>query len=46
MSKWTKWILVGALVAAPTLGWAVSRYHHAHAACPKGDCPNRHAMMK
>jgi hypothetical protein len=42
MSKWTKWILVGVLVAAPTLGFAVTKYRAQHA-CAKGDCPNRHA---
>ena len=43
MSKWTKWILVAALIAAPTLGYAVTKYRAHHAGCPKGDCPNRHA---
>jgi hypothetical protein len=45
MPKWTKWILVGALIAGPTLGWALS-HHRAQHPCAKGDCPNRHAMMK
>jgi hypothetical protein len=43
MSKWTKWILVGALILAPTLGYAVTKYR-AHHGCTKGGCPNRHAM--
>jgi hypothetical protein len=42
MSKWNKWILVGVLIAVPTLGYAVTSYR-AHHACAKGDCPNRHA---
>lgn len=35
MSKWTKWILVSAMIAVPTLGFAVTKYRaHHHKACP------------
>ena len=34
MSKWTKWILVGAMIAVPTLGLAVTKYRAHHRTCP------------
>jgi hypothetical protein len=39
MSKWTKRLLVLVLIAAPTIGFAVTKYR-AHKACPvTPDCP-------
>jgi hypothetical protein len=39
MPKWTKWLLVAALIAAPTIGFAVTKYR-AHKGCPvTPDCP-------
>lgn len=39
MSKWTKWIAVAVLVALPTIGFAVTKYHSAHKACSSSHCP-------
>jgi hypothetical protein len=40
MSKWTKWLLVGVMIAAPTLGLAVTKYRAHHKACPaRPGCP-------
>jgi hypothetical protein len=39
MSNWTKWLLVAALIAVPTVGYGVAK-HRAHRACPVSpDCP-------
>jgi len=39
MSKWTKWIAVAVLVAAPAVGYAVTKYRAHHRACPAAHCP-------
>lgn len=40
MSKWMKWCLVAAMIAVPTLGFAVTKYRAHHRACPVSpDCP-------
>jgi len=39
----SKWVLVGLLIAAPTVGFAVTKYR-AHRACPvTPDCPREKA---
>jgi hypothetical protein len=39
MPRWTKWLLVAALIAVPTIGFAVTKYR-AHKSCPiTPDCP-------
>jgi hypothetical protein len=43
MSTWTKRLLIAAMIAVPTLGFAVTKYrahHQHHQACPlKSGCP-------
>jgi hypothetical protein len=40
MPRWTKWVVIGALIAIPTLGFGVTKYRSHHRSCPvKGDCP-------
>ena len=34
MSKWTKRLLVAALIALPALGVAMTTYHSHHKSCP------------
>ena len=34
MSKWTKRLLVAAMIALPTLGFAVTKYRAHHKSCP------------
>lgn len=44
MSKLAKWVLIGALVAVPTLGFAVTKYRAHHRSCPVApDCPCENA---
>ena len=38
MKSWMKWVLAGALVAVPALGFAITKYH-ARAHCTHG-CPH------
>jgi len=33
MKSWIKWVLVGALIALPAAGFAITKYH-ARAHCP------------
>jgi hypothetical protein len=42
MSKWTKRFVFALLIAVPTVGFAVTRYHHAaHKGCPlSSSCPH------
>ena len=41
MNRWTRWILIGALVAAPTLGYAITKYRAHAAARPGCHCPHK-----
>jgi hypothetical protein len=34
MSKWTKRFLIAAMIAVPTLGYAVTKYRKHHKSCP------------
>jgi len=44
MSKWAKRFAIALLIAVPTVGFAVTRYHAAHKGCSRSSCPlaNKH----
>lgn len=40
MSKLAKWVLIGAMILVPTVGFAVTKYRAQHESCPaKPGCP-------